>query len=141
MKYKLIKIFPGCLFDLGTIVEKGKYGYILENSTEGQKWSIPFNQVENYPEFWQPVYINGNLQIEDIEHLIKVSKVRTGSIINADNGVRLEIKELGVYVDCYFFKSFLKNKEVALLMLQTLLNTLPKSVQTRYKYGDVIISE
>lgn len=53
MKYTLVKLYPGSL-ELGTVVEKGYVGYVPKGHAQSLgSWFIPFNRVENFPEFWE----------------------------------------------------------------------------------------
>jgi len=122
MKYKLIKEYPGSPA-LGTIGYKGM-------------WTVPYD-LELYPEFWQPVHEQTELDIYHINQFIKIEIYRPGGIggqhVNRmETGVRLTCDEFNFRVECGYHRSMLKNRDFCLRCLKLHLSELPQSVKDHY---------
>ncbi len=124
MKYRLIKLYPKSP-NLGTIVKKDVLGYTPLNYNSYSA-VIPESQVEDFPEFWEPINEDKEdtaaIFYNDILDYIHTSYFRTHpNIYNEENAVRLTCKKIGFAVEVSLYKSAIQNKNTAQKILRSFI--------------------
>lgn len=133
MKYKLIKCYPGSP-KLGTIVESSTTSipvgldYIDNPCYSNIETDELFTeeQIEQYPDFWEPVKedIEDTVEIiyNEILDYVYTSYFRTHyNVSNEENAVRLTCKKIGFAVEVSLYKSAIQNQNTAQKILRSFI--------------------